>query len=355
MNGSKFSVYIYLIVLLLFCFSLNSNNAQAECTPSDDCTVCQTKGEKLKCKFDTLMEEGGKTIDHLQGPAFSDLLPPAQMASLEKSKENLNHGRNRLKAADFHLMAKKKDTTCQLVEIDGDYIGDDDGVCDSKTEDCVEVLGDGIGDDDGICSPLKGKKREVCVEICDEEATLQDEGNVDTELSAELEGVYDSLIEHTRELNEELPQAATLILAYKPLSDPTEICPLNAEGLSRTNSTLKDLARGAATGARGCADISERLCDQQIAGFNCAACCAPAEVIAGALVAAWTAIEIVEATINSATIDAALKCVAAMKQAAGDNNAKLTGIMSNLNQIQKDQERIIKLLKTPLGRREDSR
>ena len=252
MHGSRFFVYLFIFstVTLFSLFPLHAGCARAQCTPGDDCTACPTKGEKMKCKFDTLLGEGEQTITILQDPVFADVLPPAQKANLEKSKENLGRGRNRLQAADVHLMAKKKETSCQLVEIDGDGLGDDDGVCDPKTEHCAEVPGDGIGDDDGICWPLKGKKREVCVEICDREAVLQDEANVDDELAAQFEGIYDTAIGQTRELNEQLPQAAALLLTYKPRSDTAAPCPLNAEGLSRTNSLLRGLARSAATTGR---------------------------------------------------------------------------------------------------------
>ena len=193
----------FLLLFLTLAFWALPQTAQAQCDPGVDCSGCATKGEKLKCKFDTMMEEGKKTIDELQKPPYDTLLPPAQVEGLAKTKENMNRGKNRLQSADFHLLAKKKETTCQLVESSAAGAShNDDGVCDSKHEDCAEVIGDSVGNDDGICSPLKGKKREVCVQLCDEEATLQDEANVDDELAAELEGVYENLIEHSKEVNE---------------------------------------------------------------------------------------------------------------------------------------------------------
>ncbi|MEN8161256.1 MAG: DUF3179 domain-containing (seleno)protein, partial [Myxococcota bacterium] len=77
------------------------------------------------------------------------------------------------------------------------------------------------------------------------------------------------------------------------------------------------------------------------------------EAIAGGLQAASTSIEMIEETINSATIDTALTCVAAMKQTAGDNNAMLLQIQSELAQARFEQAQIIHLLKTPLGLREE--
>lgn len=351
--------YHFILFLLFFLTAVIwalPEKAKALCDPGGDCSECPTKGEKLKCKFDAMIEEGKKTIDELQKPPYDILLPPAQVEGLKKIKENLQHGKMRLQTDDFHLLTKKKETTCQLVE--SSEVGathNDDGVCDPKNEDCAEVIGDGIGDDDGICWPLKGKKREVCVQICDEEATLQDESNVDDEKSDELEAIYDNLTEHSKEVNEGLPQAAVMILSAQATIDPYDPCQIDAQGLSRTSALLRSLARGAAVGARGGADISERLCDQVAFGFSCGACCAPGEAIAGALQAASTAIEMIEETINSATIDAALNCVAAMKQTAEENNGMITEIQSNLVQVQAEQAEIIRLLKTPLGQREDSK
>jgi hypothetical protein len=331
--------------------------ARAQCDPAVGCSSCATKGERLECKFDSLMDEGKKTIDELQKPPYDTLLPPAQLEGLAKTRENLDRGKSRLQSDDFHLLAKKEQTSCQLVESQvAGAVHNDDGVCDPDPpakEDCAEVLGDGIGDDDGICSPLKGKKREVCVQICDEEAVLQDESNVDDEKAAELEGIYDNLVEHSREVNEGLPEAGALILATRAASDPSDPCAIDAQGLSRTTAVLRSLARGAAVGARGGADIAERLCDTVVFGFNCGACCAPGEAIAGGLQAASTSIEMIEETINSATIDAALTCVAAMKQTAGDNNAMLLQIQMELDQAQVEQAEIIRLLRTPLGQRKE--
>ena len=346
----------FLLLFLTVAIWALPEKAQAQCDPGGGCSGCATKGEKLKCKFDTMVEEGKKTIDELQKPPYDTLLPPAQVEGLEQIKENLNRGKGRLQPDDFHLLAKKKETTCQLVEsTEAGASHNDDGVCDPKNEDCAEVIGDGIGDDDGICWPLKGKKREVCVQICDEEATLLDESNVDDEKAAELEAIYDNLVEHSKEVNGGLPQAAAMILSTQATIDPNDPCQIDAQGLSRTSAFLRSLARGAAVGARGGADISERLCDQVAFGFSCGACCAPGEAIAGALQAASTAIEMIEETINSATIDAALDCVAAMKQTAGNNNGMLMQIQSNLAEVQAEQAEIIRLLKTPLGQREDSK
>jgi hypothetical protein len=350
--SQRFGFSSVLLLFLTFALWGLPQDARAQCDSELGCSGCATKGEKLKCKFDSMMEEGMKTIDELQKPPYDTLLPPAQVEGLARTRENLDRGKSRLQSDDFHLLAKKRETACQLVESSAAGASHNgDGVCDSKHEDCAEVIGDSIGDDDGICWPLKGKKREVCVQICDEEAALQDESNVDDEKATELEAIYDNLVEHSKEVNEELPQAAAMILRTQATSDPTDPCQIDAQGLSRSSAVLRSVARGAAVGARGGADISERLCDQVAFGFNCAGCCAPGEAIAGALQAASTAIELIEETINSASIDTALTCVAAMKQTAGDNNAMLMQIQSNLVQAQAEQAEIIRLLKTPLGQR----
>ncbi|MBT8092047.1 MAG: hypothetical protein KJN77_03355 [Gammaproteobacteria bacterium] len=320
-----------------------------------DCSWCSTKGEMLKCKFDLMTEEGQKTIDELQQPPYKDLLPPAQVEGLKKARDNMGRGKDRLKPDDFHLMAKKKATACQWVESSASNAQHNgDGICELKREDCAEVPDDGIGNDDGICHPLNGKKREVCVQICDEEAVLLDEANVDDDTVAELDGIFDNLAKHSKEVNEGLAQAGPNLLAVPLVGDANNPCDIDAQGLSRTNDTLKALARGAATGARGGAEISERFCDQLVAA-NCGACCAPGEAVAGALEAAATAIDIIEETINSATIDAALACVKAIKTTAGNSNAMLLQIQSSLDAAQTEQAEIVRLLTTPLGQRGTSK
>lgn len=320
-----------------------------------DCSWCSTKGETLKCKFDLMTKEGQKTIDELQQPPYNDLLPPAQLEGLKKARDNMDRGKDRLKADDFHLMAQKRATACQWVESTAPGARhNDDGVCDLKHEDCAEVPDDGIGNDDGICKPLNGKKREVCVQICDEEAVLLDESSVDDDTAAELEGIFDNLAQHSKEVSEGLPQAAMGLLATPHVRNLSDPCEIDAQGLSRTNDTLKALARGAATGARGGADIAERFCDQLVAA-NCGACCAPGEAVAGALEAASTAIDLIEETINSATIDAALACVKAIKTTSGNSNAKLELIQLHLDAAQAEQAEILRLLTTPLGQRGTSK
>ncbi len=323
-----------------------------------DCSWCSTKGETLKCKFDLMTEEGQKTIDELQQPPYKDLLPPAQLEGLKKARGNMDRSKNRLKPDDFHLMAKKKATACQWVESsEPGAQHNDDGICipdPPDNEDCAEVIGDGIGNDDGICRPRKGKKREVCVQICDEEAVLLDESNVDDDTVAELDGIFDNMARHSREVNDGLSQAGPDLLAAPLVAGSNNPCDIDAQGLTRTNDVLKALARGAATGARGGAEIAERFCDQLVAA-NCGACCAPGEAVAGALEAASTAIDIIEETINSATIDAALACVKAIKTTAGNSNATLLQIQSSLAAAQEEQDEILRLLTTPLGQRGTSK
>lgn len=339
-------------IVTIAAFSLLPLTSLGDCLPGT-CS-CDKKAETLECKFDLMAEESKKTIDELQQPPYDDLLPPAEIDGLRKAKENLDRSKDRLNADDFHLLAKKKETTCQWVESTAPGAQNDgDGVCNlQQKEDCAEVPGDGIGNDDGICWPLRGKKREVCVQICDEEAVLLDESNVDDDTVAELEGIFENLTQHSKEVNEGLPEAAKNIVATRFAYNASDPCQIDAQGLSRTNDTLKALARGAATGARGGANISERFCDQMYGPSNCAACCAPGEAVAGALQAAATAIDLVEETINSATIDAGLACVRAIKSTSGDNNARLLEIQSQLAATQAMQKEIVRLLSTPLGQRE---
>lgn len=323
--------------------------AWGQCDPTSDCDSCATKAERMKCKFDAISNEGMLLLNQLQEPPFAELQTPASMAGLNRSKDRLEREKGRMQAQDFGLLTKKKETSCQIVEAMKDGDGNEDGMCDPG-EQCAEAMGDGIGNDDGICWPMKGKKREVCAQICDEEATLQDENNIDDDLSAELEGVFEDMTGHAKKMNQSLREVASLVNAFDTYNLQADVCPLDTLGLSRTSTTLYQVARGAADGARGGADIAERLCDQQVM-MNCAACCAPSEILAGALQAGWTAIEITESTINSSTIDAALSCVAKLKQSASDNNAQLLQVETELKDVEATQRLMIQMLNSPLGQR----
>jgi hypothetical protein len=333
------------VVIATLCFLLGITGiAFGDCDPNIDCTSCSTKGERMKCKFDALSNEGSTLLEKLNGPPFAGVQTPASLDGLQRSKDRLEKEKGRLQADDFRLLTKKKETSCQILE--AVY---EDGVC-GPGEDCAEVIGDGIGNDDGICKPKNGKKREVCVQICDDEASLQDETNIDDDLSIELEGIFDEMRGHTKEMNDSLQEVSTLMTRLEVSEDPDDPCPLDTGGLSRTSSLLYLAARTAAVSSRGGADIAERLCDQQVI-MNCAACCAPGEVIAGALEAAWTAIEITESTINSSTIDTALSCVAKLKRSASDNTAQLVKIENDLKIMEQSQIMMIDLLNTPQGQR----
>ena len=317
----------------------------AECDPTTN-----NKGEQLKCKFDALASEGEQLMDQLQEPPFGELQTDAAKRGLSKSQDRLVKEKSRLKAEDFRLLTKKKDASCQFVEAAG-VAGneDDDAVCDIKTETCAEVMNDGIGNDDGECFPLKGKKREVCVQICDE-TTLQDEENVDPDLATEYEGVLDEVTGHVKEMKDYLQEAAVTMKSMEIAADSTDPCSLDTGGLSRTNFILYVLAKTAALSVRGATDIAERFCDSEaIAG--CAACCAPAEAIAGGLEAAWTAIELTESSINSATIDSTLSCVAKLKGSADANTLLLTEIEADLDEVEIAQDLMIQRLNMPQGQR----
>ena len=320
--------------------------ALGECDPTVDCDSCLTKGERMKCKFDALSNEGSTLLDQLNKPPFESIQTQASLDGLQRSKDRLEKEKGRLQADDFRLLTKKKETSCQIME--AVY---EDGIC-GPGEDCAEVIGDGIGNDDGICHPKNGKKREVCAQICDDEASLQDEENIDEDLSTELEGVFEEMKGHAKEMNNSLQEVSKLMSTLEVSEDPNDPCPLDTQGLSRVSSLLYLAARTAAVSSRGGADIAERLCDQQVI-MNCAACCAPGEVIAGALEAAWTAIEITESTINSSTIDTALTCVSKLKALGSDNTTKLIQMENDLKEMEKTQIMMIDILNTPQGQREN--
>jgi hypothetical protein len=353
--SQRFGFSSVLLLFLTFALWGLPQDARAQCDSELGCSGCATKGEKLKCKFDSMMEEGMKTIDELQKPPYDTLLPPAQVEGLAKTRENLDRGKRRLQSDDFHLLAKKRETACQLVESsEAGASHNDDGVCDSKHEDCAEVIGDSIGDDDGICWPLKGKKREVCVQICDEEAVLVDESATDENSAAELEGMYDTLTGHVEEVGETIPETVALIqmLSSATTNDP---CLLQTTLQRHSYDTYKK-ARWAAVGSRAATDVAERFCDIVAGGlfaFSAGAACVAGESIAMTMNIWWEAINNVEAELDALTLDATITCAAQAADGAEQSGIMIESVQNTLTDVRTQNAEILRLIKIPPGQREE--
>jgi hypothetical protein len=335
-----------MIFIVLLAFSSTSTMAQ-QCRPEDNCANCPDKSERLKCKFDIMAEEGKKTMQMLQDAP--GLLTPAQYSGMTKAKERMDREKNRLKPDDFKVLAKKRSANCQLIEASGDG----DGVCDPKVgEICVEVLDDGIGDDDGTCSPMTGKKREVCAQICDEEAILLDESAMDEDAVAEIEGMYDTLTGHIKEVNETVPETIRLIQTLGTVGD--DPCVLQTSLTRNPYETYKK-AKWAAMGTRAAADVAERFCDQTLGfwiSFTVGSACIVAETAVTGLNTWWAVVDSVEAEMDAITLDATLGCARNSAIATENTGEMITDVQGMLTVVNTKNEEIIHLIQTPPGQRE---
>lgn len=351
-NTTRNIQYVTLCFLIVFVITTREILA-AQCSPDNNCTNCIDTSEKLKCKFDRMAIEGKKTMELLEG--VPGLLSPAQTHGIGKAKERMDRERGRLKPDDFKILSKKRSVNCQLVESsEVGAIHNDDGICDPKNEDCAEVIGDGIGDDDGICSPMNGRKREVCVQICDEEAILVDESAMDENSAAELEGMYDTLTQHIEEVGETIPETTALIqrLAYISNSDP---CVLQTT-LQRHSYDTYQKARWAAVGSRTAADVAERFCDQVTGGFfafSVGAACVAGESIAMAMNVWWETINNIESELDALTLDATIACAAQAASEGKQTGAMIQTVQATLNDVRTNNAEILRLIKIPPGQRDD--
>ena len=336
------------MMLLIALFALSVTPAMALCRPENNCRDCPDQSERLKCKFDSMAEEGKKTMQLLQD--VPGLLTPAQSSGMTKARERLDREKNRLKPEDFKMMAKKKSANCQLVEASGNG----DGICDPKAgETCVEVVGDGIGDDDGICWPMTGKKREVCAQICDQEAIVLDEEAMDDDAVAELEGMYDTITGHSKEANEAIPETVQLMHTLRAVGD--DPCALQTSQVRNLYDTYKK-AKWAATGTRAAADVAERFCDQTWGfwfSFTVGAACIGAETAILGLNSWWDAVDIVEAELDALTLDATLECARTTTEITGQTGSLITEVQGVLTGVSANNNDILRLIQTPPGQREN--
>lgn len=327
--------------------------AAASTPPSSACADVADRGERMKCRLDRLTAEGTRTAEVLASPPWSGLLSPAQREGVERARARLQHQRARVRPEELKALTRKRDSACQPVECDPDlHPGcapvDGDGIC-GPGEDCLELLRDGVGDDVQPCSPMHGNRREECVLTCEDAAVCREETNLDDDLTAELEGAYDDVTASLGEVNAALPEVAPAVRSLLTAQVGTDPCALDADGLSRQSHILVATARLSAVGARGVADIAERICDQEAFGFNCASCCAPFETAAGLLAVASELVSFMEGNINSATIDAAFACVGALNAAVNGQVAQLEELERGLDRIDAVQAEVIRLLNTPPG------
>lgn len=301
--------------------------------PIPDACDQQDSGERLKCRFGNIVSQQQATAGMI---TFMPDVPEVQKQGFMKQVQRNGRSHGRASAEDFKQLTRKSKSTCQIAEVIGDGMGDDDGVC-TGNEDCVEVAGDQIGDDDGICRPRNGRNRETCVEICDSEAVNSDPANFDDDPAGDstgrdIEEQLDDITDQYVELNDMLEQDMQLRAAAGVLADSGDACATVIA--ARSNTNLFAFLVGLADGTRIGADIAERFCDQSVLGNNAAAICSVIEGIAGAARVAATIFQFGDADIDSQTIDASHECLKSLQASVGDSNDSLASLQSQVNQLQ---------------------
>ena len=310
---------------------------------SDDCNQYTDKGERLKCKFERVNSKIDETLGNIDQ---LDVLPPTQVSSLKNANSRAARDKDRAGVESFNGLTKKKDVKCEMKECDPAQSGnasckqlvDPNGICDPG-EDCLEVIGDQIGDDKQPCSPLNGNKREVCVEICDQEAINGNKGNFDDQAGADWEQTLGDTADNLDFTNTMMTEAVQRSLAIQVIAaDSTDKC---ANLLIAPKFTYEQLqgVRAGANAAKLAADCCDAGCNQDALGWNCSAVCLAFRLAENIMVAVADGFELQD---NKDSGDQ----VAAMAECLQELGTKINGIETKLNTV-------IQLLNTPQGRRPD--
>ena len=345
-------IRVFQVVVILCCYLavLSVFTAPSVYAESSDCNELVDKGERLKCKHGTMLDEQKRVIDNLEYH-FGEVVPPEDFERLKKAHGRAKKTKDRTTAKNFKSLGKKKPSTCDYVELLNDNKGNEDGVCDPG-ERCRELIGDGIGDEEQPCK-LRGKNREVCEEIC-EGPEDELEGDIDEAYLDELEENYDEVTDQLKNANDTIENngdmfskvAKAMLTSYAPNAS----CQPSPDWLAYGEVLTMTILKQVSVGLRGIADVAERGCDQTGAGFNCATCCIIAE--GAASVAALTVETVqgisdliqwgVESTRQSclSTVSADLQetkaKLTAVTAAASSNGNQLSGVILDINVIKND-------------------
>ncbi len=308
---------------------------------------------RIDCRHKNINSKLWDLVDDIENNSPPGLFSFEQLQHFRSEKGRVEKERERtFNAGGFKGIAKRQDATCQILEIDQDGIGNDNGICEQR-EDCVEVLDDGIGNDDGICWPFKGKKKEACVQICDQEAASAVDENFDEESLYSIEGNLtgvESLIEASRTQVAQMSSAmAEMTLIQAGLGEGSCSNLLYPQDIVAGGQRRSYAAMQATQGAANAADWAHAACDsgaeQSVFGTNAAAVCTVLAVAAGIVDEIYDAFELQDDTITGQRLDAAIVCLEQLDQKSSDTISKLNGIQDKLDQIEN-------LLITPQGRRE---
>ncbi len=318
-----------------------------------DCSGKTDKGERIKCQTEGLLEATQDSVD--QAISMGVLS--------EKQKQNLNNSleRGRKHSArtgpnGYKGLARKNTVSCAIKELSladamdfgvtGDpkwRQGDEDGVCE-KNETCEEIIGDQLGNDDGLCFPTNGKKKEECVQLCDTDAVADNDENFDAERSDDIENTIIEATEATEAANARMAEVAAVMRTMELLraeSTSTDPCSM----LPGTRTPLPDGLRYSVVAARGVANISDKFCNQDVAGFNGASACAVFEGILYTVEQVLAAIDNKNDDVTTRTIDLTRECLQQVSADVAETKAEIL-------EVKRLVRKTIRLLRTPQGRRE---
>ena len=303
--------------------------AQAPMPVDCDTEEPDDSGARINCKFGNLIAQQIETATMMDGIPG---LPQNQKDQIMDQAMRASNARGRATDEAFRGLTRRPDPTCQLVEFLDEGMpvggGNNDGIC-QMGETCSEVLGDGIGDDDGVCQPRQGARREICVQICDEEGIALDEENFDDDpfsnsRGRDTEDQLDDITDQYVELNSLMGSQAQLQSAASILAANGNSC--SALITRRANTTAFIIAVVAADTARGVADILERGCDQTAFGFNGSTVCIVTETVASVARLISTGFEFSDASIDSDTIDVSYECLGDLSTEVGGLTTAVSGL-----------------------------
>jgi hypothetical protein len=318
-----------------------------------DCSGKADRGERIKCQTEGLLEA---TQDSVDQAINLGVLTEKQKQNLNNSLERGRKHSARTGPTGYKGLAKKNEVSCAMKELSlkaamdfgvtGDpkwKPGDEDGVCE-KNETCEEIIGDQLGNDDGLCSPTNGKKKEECVQLCDTAAVADNEDNFDAERSDDIESTIIEATEATEASNVRMAEAVALMRMMDLLraeSESTGPC----EMLPGNRTPLPDGLRYSVVAARGVANIHDKFCNQDVAGFNGASACAVFEGILYTVEQVFVAIDDKNADVTTETIDLTRECVQQISADVAETKAEIL-------EVKRLVKKTNRLLRTPQGRRE---
>lgn len=298
----------------------------AEGAPMPDVCDQTESGERLRCHFGNIVAQQQETANMID---TMPNVPDIQKQAIKNQVARTDRARGRASNNDFKQLIRKTDLQCQIAELDAASggNGDGDGVC-TGGEMCAEVLGDGIGNDDGVCQPRNGKKREMCVQLCDSEGINDNPDNFDQGLGADVEEQLMDLTDQYMRVNDALTDEALVQSAVQALAAAGNDCA--AVISARTNVNTFAFLTGVAGGSRMAADIAERFCDQTVFGANGAGACSVIEGIAGLAAITVDTFAFIEGDVDSQTVDATLRCVQSLNTQAGQTTDALDAVSNSL-------------------------